>query len=66
MHLKTKEEIIESCKYLNLKGILNHFVEEAEAASDYEDYLLRLLRHEMEEKEKRSIESRTRSAHFPY
>lgn len=34
MHLKTKEEIIESCKHLNFKGILNHFVEEAEAASD--------------------------------
>jgi DNA replication protein DnaC len=66
MYLKTKEEIMESCKYLNFKGILNNFEEEAGAASDYEDYLLRLLRHEMEEKEKRSIESRTRSAHFPY
>ncbi|MGI6728368.1 MAG: IS21-like element helper ATPase IstB [Anaerovoracaceae bacterium] len=66
MQLKTKDEIIESCKYLRFKGILNHFEEEAEVADDYEDFLLRLLRHEMEEKEKRSIECRTRSAHFPY
>ena len=66
MQLKTKEEIIESCKYLNFKGILKYFEEETGEASDYEDYLLRLLRHEIEEKEKRSIECRTRSAHFPY
>lgn len=66
MLLKIREEIIESCRFLRFKGIQKYFEEELEAASDYEDYLVRLLRHEIAEKEKRSIECRTRSAHFPY
>jgi len=66
MQLKIKNEIIENCRFLKLKGILNHFEEEETAASDYEDFLLRLLRYEIIEKEKRSIECRMRSAHFPY
>lgn len=66
MRLRTREEIIESCRFLRFKGIQCHFEEELEAASDYEDYLARLLQHEITEKEKRSIECRTRNAHFPY
>lgn len=66
MQLKIKEDIINSCRFLKFKGILTHFEEELEAASDYEDYLLRLLKHEEDEKEKRCIESRFNSAHFPY
>lgn len=50
MQLKIKEEIIESCKYLRFKEVLNHFEEEIEVANDYEDYLIRLLRHEIAEK----------------
>jgi len=56
MLLKTREEIIESCRFLRFKGIQSHFEEELETASDYEDYLARLPRHEIAEKEKRSIE----------
>jgi DNA replication protein DnaC len=35
-------------------------------ATDYEDFLHKLLTYEMEEKDKRSIDCRIRNAHLPY
>jgi len=64
--IKLNEEIKEYCKILKFKGILMHFEEVMSEATDYEDFLHRLLTFEMEEKTKRSIECRIRSAHFPY
>ncbi|HIT90413.1 MAG TPA: ATP-binding protein [Candidatus Merdenecus merdavium] len=66
MQLKLRDEILDLCQYLKFTGIKKHFEEELESASDYEDYLLKLLRYEVEEKEKCSVECRMRSAHFPY
>ncbi len=66
MKIKLNEEIKEYCKILKFKGILMHFEEVMSEATDYEDFLHRLLTFEMEEKTKRSIECRIRSAHFPY
>ena len=66
MKVKLNEEIKEYCKILKLKGIRDNFEEVMLEATDYEDFLHRLLTFEMVEKDKRSIECRIRNAHFPY
>jgi len=66
MKIKLNEEIIEYCKILKLKGIRTHFEEVMNEATDYEDFLHKLLTYEMEEKDKRSIDCRIRNAHLPY
>ncbi|MDD3713075.1 MAG: IS21-like element helper ATPase IstB [Candidatus Izemoplasmatales bacterium] len=66
MKVKINEEIKEYCSILKLKGIRTHFEQTMEQAEDYEEFLHRLLTYELEEKHKRSIETRIRSAHFPY
>ena len=66
MLIKVNEEIKEYCRILKLKGVLAHFEETMTEAVDYEDYLHRLLTFEIEEKDKRTIESRIRNACFPY
>ena len=66
MKIKLNEEIIEYCKILKLKGIRTHFEEVMKEATDYEDFLHKLLTYEMEEKDKRSIDCRIRNAHLPY
>jgi len=66
MKVKLNEEIKEYCKILKLKGIKTHFEEAMLEATDYEDFLHKLLNFEMEEKDKRSIDCRIRSAHLPY
>lgn len=66
MKVKLNEEIKEYCNILKLKGIRMHFEKTMADATDYEDYLHRLLTFELEEKDKRSIECRIRNAHFPY
>ena len=66
MKIKLNEEIIEYCKILKLKGIRTHFEGVMEEATDYEDFLHKLLTYEMEEKDKRSIDCRIRNAHLPY
>ena len=66
MKVKLNEEIIEYCKILKLKGIRTHFEEVMNEATDYEDFLHKLLTYEMEEKDKRSIDCRIRNAHLPY
>ena len=43
MKIKLNEEIIEYCKVLKLKGIRTHFEEVMEEATDYEDFLHKLL-----------------------
>jgi DNA replication protein DnaC len=66
MSVKLNEEIKEYLHILKLKGIRNHFEQIMENAKDYEDFLHQILEKEIEEKDKRSIESRIRSAKFPY
>lgn len=66
MKVKLHEEIKEYCKTLKLKGVYDHFEEAMSEATDYEDFLHRLLTFEMEEKDKRSVECRIRNARFPY
>lgn len=66
MKAKLNEEIKEYCKVLKLKGILANFEEVTSEATNYEDFLHRLLTVELEEKDKRTIECRVRNAHFPY
>lgn len=66
MSVKLNEEIKEYLHILKLKGIRNHFEQIMEEAKDYEDFLHQILEKEIEEKDKRSIESRIRSAKFPY
>ena len=66
MKIKLNEEIIEYCKILKLKGIRTHFEEVMKEATDYEDFLHKLLAYEIEEKDKRSIDCRIRNAHLPY
>ena len=66
MKIKLNEEIKEYCKILKLKGIQENFEEVMTEATDYADFLHRLLTFELEEKKKRTIESRIRNAHFPY
>ncbi len=58
MKIKLNEEIIEYCKILKLKGIRTHFEEVMNEATDYEDFLHKLLTYEIEEKDKRSIDCR--------
>lgn len=66
MKVKLNEEIKEYCRILKLKGILAHFEEVMTETRDYEDFLHRLLTFELAEKDKRTVESRIRNAHFPY
>jgi DNA replication protein DnaC len=66
MKAKKHEEIKEYCKALKLAGIGKYFEEEQEEAEDFEDYLHRLIIHEMEEVEARAKERRIRCAKFPY
>jgi len=66
MKAKIREEIKEYCKLLKLKGMRLHFEEEQAEASDYGDYLHRLLTYELDEAERRTKESRIRCARFPY
>lgn len=66
MKVKLNEEIKEYCNILKLKGIKSHFEEAITEATDYEEFLHRLLSYELEEKDKRSIDCRIRNAHFPY
>lgn len=66
MKVKLNEEIKEYCRILKMRGILAHFEEAMSEATDYQDFLHRLLTIEMEQKDKRTIECRIRNAHFPY
>lgn len=66
MKVQTNEEIREYCGMLKLKGIAGHFEELEKEAADYEDYLHKLLTYELDEAEKKTRESRIRSARFPY
>ncbi|MDR3259288.1 MAG: ATP-binding protein, partial [Fusobacteriaceae bacterium] len=66
MKVKMIEEIKEYCKILKLKGILEHFEEVSDETKEPGEYLHKLLMHEIEEKDKKMIECRIRSAQFPY
>ena len=66
MKAKIQEEIKEYCKLLKLNGIGTCFETVQEEATDYGDYLHRLLTYEMAEAEKRAKERRIRCAGFPY
>ncbi len=66
MKAKIHEEIKEYCKLLKLSGISEHFEEAQEGAGDYEEYLHRLLRCELDTAEKKAVERRIRCARFPY
>lgn len=66
MKVRLNEEIKEYCNILKLKGIRSHFEDAITEATDYEEFIHRLLSYELEEKDKRSIDCRIRNAHFPY
>lgn len=63
---KINAEIKEYCKILRLNGIEACFEEAEQEASDYEDYLHRLLTSELRNAEERAKQSRIRAAKFPY
>jgi DNA replication protein DnaC len=63
---KINTEIKEYCKILRLNGIGATFEEAEHEASDYEDFLHRLLTVELQNTEERAKQSRIRTAKFPY
>ena len=66
MKVKVYEEIKEYCKILKLQGFLKNFEEEIEESEGYEDFLHKLLLHELEVKDQRAIDRRVKAAKFPY
>lgn len=66
MKVKLNEEIKEYCRILKLNGIGNGFEEVMNEASDYEEFLHKLLEREIEAKDRRAMECRIRNARFPY
>ena len=66
MSVRLSKEIKEYCQLLKLKGIGENFDSDESAGKDNLSFLHHLLRFELEEKYKRSINSRIRSAKFPY
>lgn len=65
MNENSTERILDMCKTLRLNAFAEHFKEFTLSASSYEDYLYELLLCETEALERRSIDSRIRSAGFP-
>lgn len=63
---KTNADIKELCKILRLGGIARYFEVAEQEATDYEDFLYRLLSRELQEAEERLKQSRIRRARFPY
>ena len=63
---KMNADIKELCKILRLGGIAKNFEAAEQEATDYEDFLYRLLSRELEEAEERMKQSRIRRARFPY
>lgn len=61
-----KQEIREYCKLLGLRHMAGNFEAALSGPGDSLDYLHALLSGEIEEKSQRSIDSRIRSARFPY
>jgi len=66
MKVKLNEEIKEYCNILKLKGIRENFNDLISQSNDYEEFLHKILEKEIEEKDKRAVESRIRNAKFPY
>lgn len=58
-------EIREYCTALKIKAIADNYEELAAEAQDYPSYLLELLRLQMNEKNRASIEKRIKDAKFP-
>lgn len=65
MKVKINTEIKEFCKLLKLSTIGDEFEEVEQEASDYEDFLHRLLSLEIDARNQNSITRRVRLAHFP-
>jgi len=66
MKVKLREEIKEYCSILKLNGIGNGFEDVMKEASNYEEFLHKLLEREIEAKDGRAMECRIRNARFPY
>ena len=63
---KERQEIRELCNQLRLCAVAEHFEEFAKDSADSCEYLLRLLRSQVEQKEQKTIEQRIHGANFPY
>ena len=59
-------EIRECCKKLSLSAVAKHFEEFLTESKDCKEYLLKLLRCQVEQKEENSLKRRIRTARFPY
>ena len=66
MKEKERLEIRELCRQLRLEAVAEHFEEFAKDSADSCEYLLRLLRSQMEQKDQKAIEQRIHGANFPY
>lgn len=66
MNVRINEEIREYCKVLRLSAIKDNFESLQTEGLSHEEYLHRLLGYEMAQADRRRIESRIRSAAFPY
>lgn len=65
MSAKNKAEIIECCKQLKLQAIAESYEAMMTESSDYEDFLLKILRLQVEDMEKKAIQRRIKAAKFP-
>lgn len=62
---QAKLEIKEYCKILNLKAVADNFEAFMQETASFEDYLVRLLQAQIDEKERKAIENRIKGAKFP-
>lgn len=63
---KDRQEIRELCRILRLSAVADHFEEYAGEPEDFPEYLLCLLRAQIEQKNQKAVEQRIRGAGFPY
>ena len=63
---KKKQEILEFCRQLKLKAILEGFEDAAAEEPQPIPYLHKLLESEVHDTQQRAVQRRIRGAHFPY
>lgn len=63
---KDRLEITEYCRLLKLKAVSQNFEEYAKETTDPADYLNKLLRAQVETRNRSAIENRIKAAKFPY
>ena len=63
---KERLEIREFCRLLRLDAVAEHFEEYVKETQSCQDYLLRLLKTQVDRKSQKAVKQRIRAANFPY